>query len=215
MDAPAEESLIRAAALGDRQAFDKLMRCHLTPVLRYTTRLTGSPTTAEDITQETFLAAWRGLDRFGFRSSFRTWLFTIASRKTVDLQRRQTAVVISDNTFEAMEVRTPGPAARTVEQLFFVALQTELGKLGYQARACWWLREVEGLSHDEIATALTISRGSVRGHLQRARSQLAVRLAAWGPDGSDVHEARSPGRIRHQIPRPTTKGRRDDSPAPR
>ena len=139
----------------------------------------------------------------------------IASRKTVDLQRRQTAVVISDNTFEAMEVRTPGPAARTVEHSFLVALQTELGRLGYQARACWWLREVEGLSHDEIATALAISRGSVRGHLQRARSQLAVRLAAWGPDGSDVHEARSPGRIRHQIPRPTPQGRRDDSPAPR
>ena len=200
MDAPSEESLIRAAALGDRQAFDQLMRCHLTPVLRFTTRLTGSPTTAEDITQETFLAAWRGLDHFGFRSSFRTWLFTIASRKTVDLQRRQSTVVLPDDTFEAMEVRTPGPAARTVEHSFFVALQTELGRLGHQARACWWLREVEGLSHDEIGTALTISRGSVRGHLQRARSQLAERLSAWRPDGPDLESARPPERNRHQPP---------------
>jgi RNA polymerase sigma-70 factor (ECF subfamily) len=181
MEARSEESLIRAAALGDRLAFDELVRRHLRALLRYATRLTGSPTIAEDITQETFLAAWRGLPRFAFRSSFRTWLFTIASRKTIDLQRRRAAVVLSDEAFETMQVSTPGPLAQTVEHSLFDALQRELGLMTYHARACWWLREVEGLSHEEIATALSISRGSVRGHLQRARAQLAERLAPWRP----------------------------------
>jgi RNA polymerase sigma-70 factor (ECF subfamily) len=185
MESRSEESLIRAAALGDRLAFDELVRRHLRALLRYATRLTGSPTTAEDITQETFLAAWAGLPRFAFRSSFRTWLFTIATRKTIDLERRRAAVVLPDETFETMAVSTPGPLAQTVEHSLFEALHRELGRLGYHARACWWLREVEGLSHQEIATALSISRGSVRGHLQRARAQLAERMAPWRPGVPD------------------------------
>lgn len=195
VNAPSEESLIRAAALGDRIAFDDLVRRHLKPLLRYATRLTGSVTTAEDITQETFLAAWRGLPKFAFESSFRTWLFTIASRKTIDLRRRQAAIPMTGETFERTEERAPGPYAQALGQSLLQSLQDELGKLSYHARASWWLREVEGLSHDEIATALSITRGSVRGHLQRARAQLAARLAPWNPDGD--HQGRDDETDRH------------------
>lgn len=183
VNASSEESLIRAAALGDRIAFDDLVRHHLKPLLRYATRLTGSVTTAEDITQETFLAAWRGLPNFAFESSFRTWLFTIASRKTIDLRRRQAAIPVTGEAFEGTEERAPGPDAQALSHSLLEALQDELGKLSYHSRASWWLREVEGLSHDEIATTLSITRGSVRGHLQRARAQLAERLAPWNPGG--------------------------------
>lgn len=185
VNAQSEESLIRAAALGDRHAFDDLVRRHLGPLLRYATRLTDSVPTAEDITQETFLAAWRGLPRFAFESSFRTWLFTIASRKTIDQRRRQSAIPVTDDSLERTDQRTPGPYAQTVGHSLLEALQFELGQLNYHSRASWWLREVEGLSHEEIAVALSITRGSVRGHLQRARSQLAQRLAPWNPDRHD------------------------------
>jgi RNA polymerase sigma-70 factor (ECF subfamily) len=198
VDVEGEESLIRAAALGDRIAFDELVRRHLKPLLRYATRLTDSPVTAEDITQETFLAAWRGLPGFTFRSSFRTWLFTIASRKTMDLRRRRSAVPVSDDALDGADQRNPGPYAQALGHSLLEALEFELGQLSPHSRACWWLREVEGLSHDEIAVALAISRGSVRGHLQRSRAQLALRLAPWKPasavpDGDDGLDRRGRG----------------------
>jgi len=200
VDTESEASLIRYAALGDRSAFEELVRAHLKPLLRYANRLTGSPSTAEDITQETFLAAWRGLPGFGFESSFRTWLFTIASRKTIDLRRRRTAIPVADEVLERPDPHAPGPDDQAVGRSLLDALQYELGRLSPQARACWWLREVEGMPHEDIATALAITRGSVRGHLQRTRAHLAVRLAPWkpaaaeNPDRMNAHHGRQDSR---------------------
>lgn len=188
MNEEGEDSLIRAAAIGDRLAFDELVRRHLRPLLSYATRLVSDPTTAEDVTQETFIAAWRNLPEYEQRSSFRTWLFTIASRKAIDLRRRRAAIPTEDDRLDGPDRRNSDPYDQYVGQTLLQALQVELERLSYHARACWWLREVEGLSHDEIATALAITRGSVRGHLQRARAHLAQQLAPWNPDSHDRSE---------------------------
>lgn len=190
VDAQGEESLIRAAAIGDRRAFDELVRRHLRPLLSYTTRLVSDPSSAEDIAQETFIAAWRNLPDYEQRSSFRTWLFTIASRKAIDLRRRRAAIPTEDDKLDGPDRRNSDPYDQYVGQTLFDALKLELERLSYHARACWWLREVEGFSHEEIASALSITRGSVRGHLQRARAHLAQQLAPWNPDSHDRSNTR-------------------------
>ena len=176
-----DESLAAGAAVGDRAAFEELVRRTLPLLLRYARRLTPDAQNAEDVVQETLVAAWKGLPRFGFQSSFRTWVFSIAHRKIIDLRRRRVEAPFDDEVMIALPDRRPGPADAAVGQSLHEALEAELGALTPTARAVWWLREMEGLSHPEIGEILSISPNSVRGHLQRTRARLAERLEPWRP----------------------------------
>ncbi|NMO02084.1 sigma-70 family RNA polymerase sigma factor [Gordonia sp. TBRC 11910] len=181
-DELSDDELAGAAAAGDRAAFDVLIT-RLTPVLlRYLRRMVADPHVAEDLAQETLLHTWKGLPDFAFRSSFRTWMFSIGHRKAVDHYRRRRDVPTETDDFAALASADPEPADAVEHTSLREALTFELSRLSPAARACWWLREVEGLSHDEIAGVLRLSPGSVRGHLQRSRKQLADRLAMWRPD---------------------------------
>ncbi|MGZ8177933.1 RNA polymerase sigma factor [Williamsia sp. SKLECPSW1] len=176
-----DESLAASAAVGDRGAFEELVRRTLPLLLRYARRLTPDAQNAEDVVQETLVAAWKGLPKFGFQSSFRTWVFSIAHRKIIDLRRRRVDAPSDDEMMIAVPDRRPGPADTAVGRSLHEALEVELAALTPTARAVWWLREMEGLSHPEIGEILSISPNSVRGHLQRTRARLAERLEPWRP----------------------------------
>ncbi|MGV9713576.1 RNA polymerase sigma factor [Gordonia sp. NPDC003424] len=180
-----DDSLAAAAAAGDREAF-RVLVARLSPgLLRYLRRMIADPQTAEDLAQETLLHTWKGLPDFGFRSSFRTWMFAIAHRKTVDHHRRRRDVPTDEERFAEIADPTPLPAEQVEHASLVEALRRELSALPATSRATWWLREVEGLSLQEISRVLQISTGSVRGHLQRSRRYLSVRLAPWKPaDGA-------------------------------
>ncbi|GAB18932.1 putative RNA polymerase ECF-type sigma factor [Gordonia effusa NBRC 100432] len=176
-----DDELAGAAAVGDRDAFAVLVT-RLTPVLlRYLRRMVSDQHVAEDLAQETLLHAWKGLPDFAFRSSFRTWVFSIGHRKAVDHYRRRRDVPTETDDFAALPSPAPEPAESVEHSSLREALTFELSQLSPAARACWWLREVEGLSLDEIASVLRITPGSARGHLQRSRKQLAERLDVWRP----------------------------------
>ncbi|GGF18298.1 RNA polymerase sigma factor [Williamsia phyllosphaerae] len=179
-----DELLARAAAIGDRAAFDELVRRTLPMLLRYANRMTPDRQNAEDVVQETLLAAWKGLPRFGFQSSFRTWVFSIAHRKIIDIRRKRSELAADDEFLTAVPSSSPTPVDDAMETSLMDALERELAELPYNSRAAWWLREMEGLSHPEIARILQITPGSVRGHLQRTRARLAERMEPWRPGGT-------------------------------
>ncbi|MFT4127335.1 MAG: sigma-70 family RNA polymerase sigma factor [Gordonia sp. (in: high G+C Gram-positive bacteria)] len=188
---PDDDDLAGAAAVGDSEAFDLLVRRVSPGLLRYLRRMIADPQAAEDIAQETLLDTWKALPDFGFRSSFRTWMFTIAHRKTIDYQRRRHDIPAAAEHFEDLVAAGPLPPEQVENRSVMVALQIELGKLPSTARAVWWLREVEGLSLGEISRVLQISTGSVRGHLQRSRHYLSIRLAPWRPANPALTTSRS------------------------
>ncbi|AFR49735.1 MULTISPECIES: RNA polymerase sigma factor [Gordonia] len=176
-----DDELAGAAAVGDTEAFDVLVRRVTPGLLRYMLRMVDGQQTAEDLTQETLLDAWKGLPDFAFRSSFRTWMFTIAHRKAADHHRRRRDVPFDDERFAELEAAGPLPSDMAERSLLIDALRAELDNLPATSRAAWWLKEVEGLTLEEIGQVLRITTGSVRGHLQRSRKFLLTRLAPWNP----------------------------------
>ncbi|MET9201989.1 sigma-70 family RNA polymerase sigma factor [Gordonia sp. NPDC003585] len=186
-----DDELAGAASVGDSEAFGILVTRMSPGLLRYLRRMVSDPQLAEDLAQETLLAAWKGLPDFEFRSSFRTWMFGIAHRKTVDHRRRRHEVPTDDEQFVDLAATEPLPADEVERLTLIEALRAELPNLPATSRAAWWLREVEGLSTTEIAKVLQLSNGSVRGHLQRSRKFLSTRLAPWKPPRG------SPGTINH------------------
>ena len=177
-----DDELAGAAAVGDTEAFDVLVRRVTPGLLRYMLRMVDGQQTAEDLTQEILLDAWKGLPDFAFRSSFRTWMFAIAHRKAVDHHRRRRDVPFDDERFAELEAAGPLPSDMAERSLLMDALRAELDNLPANSRAAWWLKEVEGLTLEEIGQVLRITTGSVRGHLQRSRKFLLTRLAPWNPD---------------------------------
>lgn len=187
-----DDELAAAAAAGDQQAFGVLVERLSPGLLRYLRRMIDDPQIAEDLAQETLLNAWKGLPDFGFRSSFRTWMFAIAHRRTNDYFRRRHDVPTDEERFADLADLAPLPADRAEQASLVSALRQELSRLPATSRAVWWLREVEGFSLEEISRVLQISTGSVRGHLQRSRRYLSARLAPWKPGATTDTVRRSP-----------------------
>src|SRR3954452_17010453 len=121
---------------------------------------------AEEVTQDAFVAAWKGLDTFRGASSLRTWLFTMVSHKVVDQRRRRSIAPAQDWVFDtAPAPLTDDPETRVNNDNFLSELDLALAELPYRQRAAWLLREVDGMTHVEIGRILLITPSAVRGHL--------------------------------------------------
>jgi RNA polymerase sigma-70 factor (ECF subfamily) len=176
-----DAALVRAARLGDGDAFGVLVDRHGPAMLRYARRLVGgSEVDAGEVVQEAFISAWRSLDSFRGESSLKTWLLRLVHRRAVDLNRHRRPTPIDDDLISrAMHASTDNPLQEVLDAELLEALQKALDELPWNQRAAWLLREVEGLGYDEIARTMGTTVGSVRGHLHRGRRQLAERMARW------------------------------------
>ena len=176
-----DAALVRAARLGDDDAFGALVDRHGPSMLRYARRLVGgSEADAGEVVQEAFISAWRSLDTFRGDSSIRTWLFRLVHRRAVDLQRHRRPTPIDDELISrVIEASGDNPLQDVLDAELLEALQRALDELPWNQRAAWLLREVEGLGYEEIARTMGTTVGSVRGHLHRGRRQLAERMARW------------------------------------
>jgi len=177
---PTDEALVRAARLGDHEAFQGIVERHGPAMYRYAVRLVGDTTDAGEVTQEAFVSAWRSLPSFAGRSSLRTWLIRLVYRRAADLQRHRRATPIGDDLLSRL---TPpaadNPLQTVLDAELLAALQQALNELPWHQRATWLLREVEEMSYEEISIALAMSIGAVRGHLYRGRRTIAERMARW------------------------------------
>lgn len=175
-----DDALVRAARLGDADAFAMIVDRHGPTVFRFAAQLLGGENDAADVVQEAFLSAWKAIASFRGESSLRTWLFTLTARRAADLQRRRRPVPVEDTALAALvPPSTADPLRDIVDAELVAALRQALAGLPWHQRATWLLREVEGLSYVEIASALSLTPGSVRGHLHRGRMMLAERMAPW------------------------------------
>ncbi|NHA70139.1 RNA polymerase sigma factor [Phycicoccus flavus] len=170
-------ALVRAAALGDRVAFETVVDRHGPALTRYARRAVTDPMDAEDLVQEALVSAWQSLDRFDGRSSLRTWLFGILVHKIGSARRRRRAVPVQDEVLDRPGPGDPLQAASDGE--LRRALEAALATLPERQRAVWLLVQVEGLSQAEVASALRTTPDAVRGLLARARRSLAERMGQW------------------------------------
>ena len=172
--------LVSNAALGDTDAFEQIVARYGPEMFRYASNMLSDHGAAEEVVQDAFVAAWKGLDTFRGDSKLRTWLFSLVSHKVVDHRRKRAVAPAEDWIFERSSTdATADPEKRAAAENFMEYLGRALSELPYRQRACWLLREVEGMTHPEIGQIMTLSAGAVRGQLQRARTTLSERLAAW------------------------------------
>lgn len=179
--AASDAALVRAARLGDDDAFGEVVDRYGPGMLRYARRLVnGSDADAGEVVQEAFISAWKSLDSFRGESSLKTWLFRLVHRRAVDLLRHRRPTPIDDELLSrVVRVADDNPLQDVLDSELLEALQEALDELPWNQRSAWLLREVEGLGYDEIAHAMGTTVGSVRGHLHRGRRQLAERMARW------------------------------------
>lgn len=175
-----EQALVEAARLGDRAAFEELVRRHGPAMFRYARRMLTDAGDAQDAVQDAFVAAWQNLDGYEGRSSLSTWLLRLTAHKSVDLARRSRARPVDDSLFAT----TPSgphsdPVVHATQADLLVALEAALAELPYRQRACWLLTEVDGLSAAEAGEVVGLSAGAVRGQLHRARRNLTERMVRW------------------------------------
>lgn len=178
-DTPRSEdlALARAAALGDRRAFETIVARHGPALTRYALRATPDRGDAEDLVQEALVAAWQSLDRYDGRSALRTWLFGILVHKVQSFRRRRRTVPVTDEVLDRPDRADPEQDASDRE--LRDALESALRSLPERQRSVWVLVEVEGLSQAEVAEVLHTTPDSVRGQLFRARRALAAGMKEW------------------------------------
>jgi RNA polymerase sigma-70 factor (ECF subfamily) len=177
LDAASDELLAERSADGDSLAFAVLARRYVPFLRAFATRLTGSSADADDAVQDALIAAWRQLDSLAEPAKVKSWLTSIVSRKATDrIRSRKPTAPLDETRIEPLE-RGPEARAETASQLD--ALSAILSALPEAQRQCWVLKEVGGLSYDEIADRLGVTATVVRGRLARARATVVEEMEAW------------------------------------
>lgn len=180
-DARTDRVLARRAANGDRAAFTDIVHRYGPGLFRYAVRmLDGDAGDAEDAVQESLISAWVHLVDFRGEASLKTWLYRIAANQVMSMRRRHRPVAVDHSLLSPTTGGTSGnPEDLRVNNELWAALDLALSELPWRQRASWLLREMEGLSYEEIARVLDTSTTVVRGQLHRARATLTVRLGQW------------------------------------
>ena len=184
-----EKRCIERTLNGDVKAFEELVRSYEKTVYQLALRILGNREDAEDATQEVFLKAYRSLSRFQGDSKFSVWLYRIVTNQCTDMLRaRKRRPVQSLNVLndEGEEDELPIPDERFSPEklldrkLTREAVQRGLDSLSDEARQILLLRELRGLSYEEIGQALSLEPGTVKSRIFRARKKLCVFLMQDG-----------------------------------
>jgi RNA polymerase sigma-70 factor (ECF subfamily) len=172
---PAMETLVPACQRGDQEAMRQLYELSHASIYRLMVRMVG-PQDAADLTQQVYLQIYRNIGQFAGRSRFKTWLYRLAVNEALQFRRKDRKVQRYALDRELMD-KSPGHRRLTEQKDL---LEQGLARLEPQLRSIFLLREVEGLSYNEIAEALNISEGTVGSRLNRARRKLKEYLIELG-----------------------------------
>ena len=200
-----ENAVIRRVLDGDANAFEDLVAAYEKNVYNLALRTVGNPQDAEDMAQEAFLKAYSSLSSFRGDSKFSVWLYRIVSNVCLDFLRRQnrrpsTSLSVEDEDGEESQLDIPdeslSPELLLERRLTREAVQRGLQSLSGEQRQILLLREIQGMSYEEIGQALDLEAGTVKSRIFRARKKLCAFLLADGniPDsfasgklGGDSH----------------------------
>jgi RNA polymerase sigma-70 factor (ECF subfamily) len=201
--------LVRSAVAGDDGAFHALVDRHAKVLFRVALSLSRNRSDAEDLMQETLVAAYRGLKNFEGRSSVKTWFTTIMTRQAYKVWRKSKRGGSSVKSIHATTTNTDDRerTAEGVDAAMVVGESTAavqkrldvthvLGRLTDAHRQVLVLREIQGLSYDEIAQALGVPRGTVESRLFRARAEFRQEYERDERDeAADAEARRSRSRV--------------------
>jgi len=171
-----EYDLIVQAKQGDRQAYGQLVRRHHQGVINVVYRMCGDAAVAEDAAQEAFIRAWQHLSKFRPHSSFRNWVYRIATNAAVDMLRKERKVCDVDIDVLPLTSTQGQPEKQAIRKNRSAQVQAAVLALPPASRSALILREYEGLSYQEIADTLDIPIGTVMSRLNYARKQLRTAL---------------------------------------
>ena len=179
-----EQNWIQSARNGDQAAFGQLVMKYQKRVYALTVRMCPTPELAEEAAQETFLSAWQGLPFFRGDSAFSTWLYRLASNACVDLLRKEGRHQGPSLDDEAVSTEVPDtrptPEAAAEQKELRAQIEAGLRTLSPEHREVLILREIQQLSYDEIADALSLDLGTVKSRISRGRRQLRNFLMEQG-----------------------------------
>ena len=183
-----ENEIIRSVLRGNVNDFEKLVAAYEKNVYNIALKMVGDPDDAADMTQETFIKAYRALSGFRGDSKFSSWLYRIASNVCLDFLRSRSrhpqvslSTVDEDDraTFELPDMRQ-NPEEQLMKKLGMEAVRRGLEQLPEQQRQILVLRELGGLSYAELAQTLGLEEGTVKSRIFRARKRLCALLLCDG-----------------------------------
>ena len=181
-----EQLLVDRCRRGDRESFAQLMRLHEKQIYNFTYRMLGSEGEAEDLTQDIFIAAFRGIRSFRGEAKFSTWLYRIAlnqarnrikylSRRNFFARQRRRAdygaTTVSESP-EGLPDGAPTPEQWTMTRDLAAQVQKCLNQIPLQARQILVLRDIQGFSYNELSEMLSLKPGTVKSRLHRARAAM-------------------------------------------
>jgi RNA polymerase sigma-70 factor (ECF subfamily) len=169
---------VALATAGDRQAFERLYRQHVTRVFSLCARMVGDRAYAEELTQDVFVRAWEKAHLFRGESSFSTWLHRLAvnvvlnARKSDSRQKAKFEDTDEDDGIDAL----PGSIGSRLAPGDLLDLERAIAQLPPGARRVFVLYDIEGYKHEEIAEQLGVTTGATKAQLHRARLLLREAL---------------------------------------
>lgn len=187
---PTDQELIERHREGDASAFPLLMKSYLKPIYRFAFQYARDRASAEDIAQETFIKAWKHLDRFDREKKFKTWIFAIAKNTAYDVLKKKKAFPFSsfedddgNNPIEAIDDESLLPDALYEKKEIALMLEQALEKIAPNNRSILTLRYLEDFSLEEIADILGEPYNTVKSRHSRALKSL--RKAILESDASE------------------------------
>jgi len=185
-DRELDQQLVERVQRGDKQAFGLLVSKYQRKLNRLLSRLIRDPAEVEDVAQETFIKAYRALGSFRGDSAFYTWLYRIGINTAKNYLVSQGRRAPTSTSFDSEEAETfeDGDQLRdinTPERLMMTrqigeTIEEAMAALPEELRTAIMLREIEGLSYEEIATAMECPIGTVRSRIFRAREAISARV---------------------------------------
>jgi RNA polymerase sigma-70 factor (ECF subfamily) len=195
-----DTELLARLKAGDQSAYARLVEDNASAIYRLALRMMGNEADAEDVLQETFLSAFRSIDRFEGRSSLSTWLYRIASNAALmRLRRNEPEQVSVDEPVERDDGESMPrqffdfcclPEEDLLREEAREQMKQAIDDLPPILRSVFVLRDIEGLSTAETAEALDLSESAVKSRLMRARLKLRDELSRYFSQGSVMSETR-------------------------
>jgi RNA polymerase sigma-70 factor, ECF subfamily len=173
-----DPSVVRKAQHGDEAAFSTIVRAYHLPIFNYILRSVGDREQAEDLTQDVFLRVWRALPNYAFRAKLTTWVFQVAKNVVLDDIRSRKNRVQPVELVPELAPAAPEPPTEQAETVR--ALWIAVEALSLELKTALVLRDVVGLSYNEIAAAVDVPLATVKWRIYSARNEVQLALAEAG-----------------------------------
>jgi len=184
-----DAAVVAMVLAGDKDAFRVLVERHSRSIFRVVYRMTGDQQDSEELVQETFLRAYKSLERFELRSNFSTWLYRIAVNRTLDfLNARKTQMLVKDgyqiadnpDPEEGREIQLASPAAGPERLVLGAEVKQQVAQamklLTAVERVAFTMRHMEGRSIEEISQTLNLKTSAAKNSVFRAVQKLRLHL---------------------------------------